>query len=406
MRGYLNNGLGYMLTGAGVDIVQVTTTGGGFPLFFSLVDVDNVHPLTGEPAADNTVLSGNLVTLRSREGIYLTAEEPSGGGPLVLMNAYRGNDTARPGRDIYRIYRVDGSPGDPIRSGDRVRFVLAPPIAVPHLGETQWLTTGNPVGRPYLFRETTTPEGSEVFTWVDEALHLADVQLPSAATWPHLSGFVQARMTLSGPDGASQPGGFGVRVRSDQLPLGGSALIRVLPGEVGTHLVEIPLVGHHGERSACIGTVPAAVTAESVVRDEERFVREVAVATEPSAHLALRLVRVVDAAGCLAPLAGILPWRLSRVCFAELVRLPERVGGTPPARDVRVGSPDPRVRNFTLSGDAAALDEPLPLSFDLDPPPPGRDEVCIPLRVDYTEGNRERVALFSLRMRGGQVLLG
>lgn len=396
MRGFIRNALGYMTTGAGVDVVQVTTAGGSTPLFFSLVDVEKVT-LTGEPVAGD-VRSGDLVTIRSREGIYLTAEASAGG--LVLMNAYRGNDTARMGKDVYRISAPSRSTGDAIVHGDRVRFVLMPPVPVGGLGEDQWITTGVPSGRLYFFRRAVETLPPETFEWVEEHLHLASVQLPATAEQPFASGSLQAEVTLSGPAGATLPGGFALRVSSEDAPLSGSQIV-VVPGEVGTHPVQIALAPHGGLRGGC-DQVHGTITVTSVVRDEERSVHPITFRPQPSPHLAASMVRVVRTGGCLAGIIGILPWRMPTVCFARLERLPAPDGATAPATALTLTADHPRIQGLPATGGTVAEGAPLFFSFQVTPGAPG-ERACATLRADFMVGRTPLSASFAVELHGDEV---
>lgn len=400
MRGFIMNVLGFLLAGKDQDLVQVTTTGGSAALFLSLVDLDNVDPVTGRVPADNVVRSGNLVTIRSREGIYLTAEPAPGGPGKVLMSAYRGNETARMGSDVFRIYRVGGNPGDPIRGGDRFRLVLAPEVPLPGVAETEWLTNGNPVRRPFFFATSLEQTAGDAYTWIDEQLHLADFQVPEAAVWPHQRGSLSTRVTIAGPDGATLPGGFAVRVSG--TPISNQPVIAIAPGAVGTHEVQLFLDAHAGTRTPCEGPAPQTIAAESVVRDDERFEREVAFGIEPSAHLTLTLVMVARPAGCLGGVTGILPWRLPVSCLAQLERRPEPAGSTPPVMDVALQTDQPRITGLTQLGTTAAAGEPLRFSFELSPGRPG-EKGCATLVATYTEANRPHTARFGLRISGDAV---
>lgn len=404
MNGFIHTALGYLMTGGPQDEVQVTTAG-PTALFNSLISLDNVDPRTGTAPPDNTVRSGNLVTIRTRDGIYLTAEHPAGGSGLVLVSAYRGNDTARMGRDVYRIYKVGGSIGDLIGHGDRVRFALVPPLAVPGVLESQWLSTGTPARRAYFFENTLDPLASTVFEFYEERTHLAGFDLSSVAIWPHQRGVITGQVRLSGPTASPMPGGFGLRVAAGGEPLPPRSF-GPIPADGSQSPLEIPIDGHNGARSPCDGALPNWVRIESEVRPaEESFSQSVVLRTEVSPHLALRLEPVVvRVKGCLPGILGFLPWPEVRspIVKGYLERLPGPgavLAETPPATGVRAATDDPRIIGLALFTDRATIDVSLPLTFGIGPYPPGvRLGGCVTLKVEYTVNDRLYTARFGLRI--------
>ena len=402
MRGFIHTALGFLVTGSDQDIVQVGTAPGSVPGFNSLIDIETVDPVTGTATDDQELLSGNLVALRSRDGIYLTAETPPGGGGLVLMSAYRGNDTARMGKDIYRIYNLSRGLGDPIAHGDSVFFVLAT-SPVPRLGELEWLTTGNPLGRLYFFSTTSAPGAAEVLRIFEERAHLTGFQLPAVIEQPQLRGGVQAQVTLSGPPDSTLPGGFGILVEGLGAPV--TRTVVIVPADASVSTVELVLDGHGGDRGPCEGAFPARIRAESLIHPEEAFEEVVTVTPAPSPHLKLRLDHVTGGGcGCLPGIVGFLPWpEAPRTYFVQLERL-ESQFDTGPATDIAVSTEDPRIVNLAVYGDTADSGAPLSLSFNLGPYPAGeRLGTCATLVANYSINNRPHTSRFGIRIVGDEI---
>jgi hypothetical protein len=374
---------GYLVTGAANDVLQVTSAP-GLAVFRSRITIDNINPLTFGTPSDNTIKSHNYVTLKSRDGAFITNHDETSANRLMSDSRI---EFPRLGKEIFQIFKVGGNAGDIIGHKDLVWFGIARFPLEPGL----WMTHGNPSRSPIFMIETSSPGGAELFE-VLVPTEISEFTLPDVAVIPYQGrGGLTGNVRVTGGPGVGLPGGTGFRLEESRETgfIDFGSFIQHVAEDAESGPVEIVLKEHFGSFSPCSTTM---VTIRlRPFETQSAFERLLTLRPGRNPFMSMKL-EGFQRGGCVFPgVIGILPWPQWYSVQATLFLEPDAVLDQRQSLTILLSSDDLRISELSQQSDQLSPGETISFTFSARKPNTSEKEYCAIISAAFSvEGKPHR----------------